>query len=104
MTYYCNNCGNTDTFRGKQDIVETGYERITFDGSGSNIDVYETETMDSDVQSNPYDIYCEECDSSEVEELDDDEIDVREMDRKRREGIVDEKYAKKVDDWEENLK
>ena len=112
MVYFCNGCGNHADFEGRQDITQTGYESITFDEEGENIDCHSTDIQDSDVEGDIYDISCSDCSSHDVITIDREEI----PEYLRAGGFPpdncdiedDDSYIKSmpkvIDNWQENIK
>ena len=75
MTYICLDCGNTESFEAYQDVTEWKTENITIDGEGTITDWGDSDTNDSDVTDGPKDIECSECDSDNVEDVDEEDIE-----------------------------
>ena len=68
--WVCNACGNTNKFRGEQDVKQWARQTITF--KGDNEDDYEVEDSDvndEEVENGVEDVECEECGSNSCDAL-----------------------------------
>ena len=73
MTYICRECGHEDYFNAEQEVTKWGTEEITIGNEGEITDWGDYETNDSEVTSEPDNITCGACDSSNVDDIDDEE-------------------------------
>ena len=72
MPYYCNACGNYETFKGYQDYTARGSCRVYMDAEGS-VDDYGDENEHDRESGDIEEVECHECDSDDVTWMDDDE-------------------------------
>ena len=96
MPYICLDCGNRESFDAYQDTTEYKTEEITIDGNGEITDWGNSDCNDSDITSGPNEITCSECESSNVENVDWDEI-------YEIEARIKNVPPKKIDNWKEEF-
>jgi len=71
--WVCNNCGNTEKFKGYQKFTEWGTEGIVVNSSGEIEDHHDHEVSDSEINETHIE-QCSNCDSDDINNLDETEL------------------------------
>ena len=76
MGYICQNCGSEDCFKGWQRVRQDIEETVWVNGDGDTDDSEYVDTFESEVTEGPCDLRCENCESEDVDWVDD-EIEIQ---------------------------
>lgn len=103
MTYVCNNCRNHTDFRAQQEVTEYIQECVYIDGEGDIMDYGDRDCGDSEVTDGPTDLECSECDSTDVDWVDDIEDYLSELDENNGDANRARINNKKINNWRTEL-